>query len=177
MPVPIPVPQFTTSARTCRRNDPRLVTQVEVLRRENGKVLKENSALHMEIIRKDEECDERMRAGAAAARKLDDQITELRFWKQQHIERYLDLEKVHVHISTLYTVHLAPCTLHPAPCTLHPAPCTLHPAPCALRPAPCILHPAPTPCTLHPAPCTLHPAPCTLHLEPHSTLNPDTRTL
>jgi 16S rRNA G966 N2-methylase RsmD len=30
------------------------VQQVEVLRRENGKVLKENSLLHMEIIRKDE---------------------------------------------------------------------------------------------------------------------------
>jgi hypothetical protein len=42
-----------------------------VLRRENGKVLKENSLLHMEIIRKEEECDERIRAAAAASRKLE----------------------------------------------------------------------------------------------------------
>ena len=68
---------------------------MEVLRRENGKVLKENSLLHMEIIRKDEECDERLRSAAAASRKLEDEVTELKFWKQQHIERYLELEKIH----------------------------------------------------------------------------------
>ena len=26
---------------------------------------------------------------------LEDEVSELKFWKQQHIERYLELEKVH----------------------------------------------------------------------------------
>ena len=70
-------------------------SKMEIMKRENGKALKENSLLHMELIKKDEACDERLRAAAAEQRKLEDQIAELHFWKQQQIERHLELEKNH----------------------------------------------------------------------------------
>ncbi len=65
---------------------------MEVMRRENGKALKENSALHMELIRKDEVCDERLRSAADESRALENAVAELGFWKRAQIEKYASLE-------------------------------------------------------------------------------------
>ena len=70
-------------------------SKMEVMKRESGKALRENSLLHVELIKKDEACDERLRAAAAEQRKLEDQVAELHFWKQQQTERHLELEKNH----------------------------------------------------------------------------------
>ena len=68
-------------------------SKMEVMKRENGKVLKENSLLHMELIKKDEACDEKLRAAAAEARELENVVAELGFWKRQHVEKYATLER------------------------------------------------------------------------------------
>ena len=67
-------------------------SKMEVMRRENGKALKENSALHMELIRKDEVCDERLRSAADESRALENAVAELGFWKRAQIEKYASLE-------------------------------------------------------------------------------------
>ena len=68
-------------------------SKMEVMKRENGKVLKENSLLHMELIKKDEACDEKLRAAAAEARELENVVAELGFWKRQHVEKHATLER------------------------------------------------------------------------------------
>ena len=68
-------------------------SKIEVMKRENGKVLKENSLLHMELIKKDEACDEKLRAAAAEARELENVVAELGFWKRQHVEKHATLER------------------------------------------------------------------------------------
>ncbi len=47
------------------------------------------------MIAKDEKCDARLREAAIEARKLEERVSELKFWKEQHANRYRELEKVH----------------------------------------------------------------------------------
>ena len=56
---------------------------MEAIRRENGAVLKENSLLHMELIKKDETCNEKVRRALAEMHKLESTVSELIFWKEQ----------------------------------------------------------------------------------------------
>ena len=68
---------------------------MEAIRRENGAVLKENSLLHMELIKKDETCNEKVRRALAEMHKLESTVSELIFWKEQASQRYIQLEKRH----------------------------------------------------------------------------------
>lgn len=65
------------------------------LKQENGALLKENSQLRVQLIQNDESCDEKLRRALAESCKLEREVSELKFWKEQAIQRHVLLEKLH----------------------------------------------------------------------------------
>ena len=75
----------------CRHCTPRV--QVEVLQRDNARLTSENNQLHLQLLRESEKVDAAASEGYQASRRLQSQITELTYWKQQTVERFVELEK------------------------------------------------------------------------------------
>ena len=70
-----------------------LRVQVEVLHRDNARLTSENNQLHLQLLRESEKVDAAASEGYQASRRLQSQITELTYWKQQTVERFVELEK------------------------------------------------------------------------------------
>ena len=70
-----------------------LCVQVEVLHRDNVRLTSENNQLHLQLLRESEKVDAAASEGYQASRRLQSQITELTYWKQQTVERFVELEK------------------------------------------------------------------------------------
>jgi regulator of replication initiation timing len=67
--------------------------QLEVWRKDSERLLHENNALHVQLIKQAERFDEDAKSGYIQRKRLEDQISELAFWKAQHVERYTVLEQ------------------------------------------------------------------------------------
>tara|TARA_B110000483_G_C18203720_1_gene546545 strand:- start:1343 stop:5425 length:4083 start_codon:yes stop_codon:yes gene_type:complete len=74
---------------------PSFEMQTMTLKQENGALLKENSQLRVQLIQNDESCDEKLRRALAESCKLEREVSELKFWKEQAIQRHVLLEKLH----------------------------------------------------------------------------------
>ncbi|KAK3289417.1 hypothetical protein CYMTET_3154 [Cymbomonas tetramitiformis] len=69
--------------------------KLDVLYQDNARLLKENNALHLQLIKDAEGGDSKERRSSLTVKKLEDEIAELKFWKKQAIDRYLSLETSH----------------------------------------------------------------------------------
>ena len=78
--------------KLCYIHCTRLV-QVEMLHRDNARLTSENNQLHLQLLRESEKVDAAASEGYQASRRLQSQITELTYWKQQTVERFVELEK------------------------------------------------------------------------------------
>lgn len=65
------------------------------LKQENAALLEENSQLRLQLIHNDELCDEKLRRAFAESCKLQRSVTELKFWKEQAIQRNVQFERLH----------------------------------------------------------------------------------
>ena len=75
----------------------------------NAALLEENSQLRLQLIHNDELCDEKLRRAFAESCKLQRSVTELKFWKEQAIQRNVQFERLHDEIrvdSNLATTRL-----------------------------------------------------------------------
>lgn len=66
--------------------------QIDVLKKDGGRLTAENNNLHLELIRSTEKYERREREHYQETKKLEDQIAELAYWKAQTVERFKDLE-------------------------------------------------------------------------------------
>lgn len=67
--------------------------KAELLRQENGRLLKENNELHLARMKDAEAGRAKERSSWLAQKKMEDELAELRFWKMQAGGRFESLEK------------------------------------------------------------------------------------
>lgn len=67
--------------------------QLEVVKQDCGRLSKENTQLHEQLIREAERYEQLQKESYQRTKKLEDQVAELSYWKQQAISRYDGLEK------------------------------------------------------------------------------------
>lgn len=68
--------------------------KVDLLRQENGRLLKENNELHLARMKEAEAARAKERTDWLAKKRTEDELAELRFWKTQAVVQYESLEKV-----------------------------------------------------------------------------------
>eukprot|EP00803_Ostreobium_quekettii_P006651 evm.model.scf_534.11 EVM.evm.TU.scf_534.11 scf_534:64730-78765(+) len=66
--------------------------QVEVLRKDAGRLTAENNALHVELIKDAEKLQKAERDHYQESKRLDSQIAELAYWRNQTVEKFRSLE-------------------------------------------------------------------------------------
>jgi hypothetical protein len=64
------------------------VRQIHVLQQDNSRLLKENNALHLQLIKSAEGFDVEKRTSVLLVKKLKEDVAELHMWKKQSIDRY-----------------------------------------------------------------------------------------
>lgn len=64
-----------------------------MLKRENGRLANECNQLHQQLIQEAEEQDKHARSHYQSTKRLEAEIAELSFWKQQMLDRLSSLEK------------------------------------------------------------------------------------
>uniref|UniRef100_A0A061RMJ2 Centrosomal protein of 135 kDa n=1 Tax=Tetraselmis sp. GSL018 TaxID=582737 RepID=A0A061RMJ2_9CHLO len=67
--------------------------KLEVWKKDSQRLLHENNQLHVELIRQAERFDEDKKQHYLQSKRLEDRISELTFWKAQHVDRYSSLEE------------------------------------------------------------------------------------
>lgn len=67
--------------------------KAELLRQENGRLLKENNELHLARMKDAEAGRAKERSSWLAQKKMEDELAELQFWKTQAAGRFESLEK------------------------------------------------------------------------------------
>ncbi|GMH37469.1 hypothetical protein BSKO_05342 [Bryopsis sp. KO-2023] len=63
-------------------------SQIQVLKKDSGRLVAENNDLHLELIRATEKFETREREHYQEIKKLENQITELAYWKAQTVEGF-----------------------------------------------------------------------------------------
>ncbi len=67
--------------------------QVQVLKRENGRLANECNQLHQQLIQEGDQQDRLSRERYQETKRLEAELSELNFWKQQTLDRVLGLER------------------------------------------------------------------------------------
>eukprot|EP00878_Enallax_costatus_P036574 GHUV01041084.1.p1 GENE.GHUV01041084.1~~GHUV01041084.1.p1 ORF type:complete len:305 (+),score=105.84 GHUV01041084.1:203-1117(+) len=68
-------------------------TKLEVVKQDCGRLSKENTQLHEQLIREAERYEQLQKESYQRTKKLEDQVAELSYWKHQALSRYDGLEK------------------------------------------------------------------------------------
>ncbi|GBG76695.1 hypothetical protein CBR_g22913 [Chara braunii] len=79
-------------AEVARRQSQAEAHKVEVLLKENGRLVRENNQLHMQIIQEAEVGSTSQRESSLHMRRLEGEIESLRYWKTQSMDRMRVLE-------------------------------------------------------------------------------------
>ena len=84
--------------------------QLTTLQLENSALHKEISQLRLQLIQNDDLCDEKLRKALAESRELRRDVSELKFWKEQAIQRNMFLERPHDEIQSRLITMSSICT-------------------------------------------------------------------
>ncbi|KAK9866494.1 hypothetical protein WJX84_000488 [Apatococcus fuscideae] len=81
-------------------------SKVEVLKRENGRLASECNQLHQQLIQEAEQQDKLARTQYQSTKRLEAEIAELSFWKQQTLDRLSGMERENQGLKRQLQLHL-----------------------------------------------------------------------